>query len=327
MSDRIAVATSAAADEPLRIVEVPARPLGPRDVRVRVRAIGVNPVDWKMRSGGPLRLAYRFVGPSGPLVVGVDFAGDVIEAGPRADLAVGARVVGGTDFSRKQRGSYADEVVVRDDQCAVLPDSVSFDAAACLPVPGSTAMRTFEVANLTAAATAQGAKILVLGASGGVGLITLQLARAMGMKTFGVCSTRNVARVEGYGAVAIDYTRGDPLEAARAHGPFALVVHAVGTATYPLAACRSLLGPRGPHAPAVALVVVRPADYPAIALRRDVHSVLGRPNRASLAPVVAALARGEIEPLVEARFPLADAEKAHTISRAGKVVGKLLLIP
>ncbi len=311
------VVTSPSSEIPLALVDVPARPLGPRDVRVRVRAIGVNPVDWKMRSGGPLRLAHRFVGPSGPLVVGVDFAGEVVEAGPRADLAVGARVVGGTDFSRKQLGSYADEVVVRDEQCAVLPDSVSFDAAACLPVPGATAMRAFEVAG--------GApkSVLVLGASGGVGIVTLQLARARGMRAVGVCSTRNVALVESLGATAIDYTQSEPLEAARAHGPFDLIVHAVGTATYPLGQCRSLLAADG----IVALVVVRPADWLAAAFLPSVTTVLGRPNRKVLAPLVDLLAQGKIEPLIEARIPLAEAERAHQISRAGKVVGKLLLVP
>ena len=69
------VATSPSAESPLVLREMPTRKLRGADVRVRVRAIGVNPVDWKMRSGGPLRFAHFFVGPSGPLVVGVDFAG------------------------------------------------------------------------------------------------------------------------------------------------------------------------------------------------------------------------------------------------------------
>lgn len=316
----IHVVTSASGDVPLALVEIPARPLGPREVRVRVRAIGVNPVDWKMRSGGALRLAYRFVGPGGPLVVGVDFAGEVVEADAAADLRVGDRVVGGTDFSRKQLGSYADEVVVRDEQCARLPDSVSFEHAACLPVPGVTAQRALTLAGIPALGAR--ARVLVLGASGGVGLATLQLARATGGKTVGVCSTRNVALVERFGAIAIDYTRGEPLVAARAHGPYDLIVHAVGTATYPLAACRALLGPQG----MVCLVVIRTRDYPAL-LRRDVRTVLGRPNRKALEPLVAALERGELEPLIEATFPLAQAELAHRVSRAGKVVGKLLLLP
>jgi NADPH2:quinone reductase len=316
------VVTSSAATEPLRLIELPSRNLGPRDVRVRVRAIGVNPVDWKMRSGGPIRLAHRVLGPSGPLVVGVDFSGDVTDAGKRADLAIGARVVGATDFSRKQLGSYADEVVVRDDQCATLPDSVGFDEAACIGIPGATAMRAFDVASLSSIPQGR-ARVLVLGASGGVGLVTLQLAHAMGAHVAGVCSTRNLALVEGHGAVAIDYTKGDALEAARAHGPFDLVVHAVGTATYPLAGCRALLSPGG----VVALVVVRPADWPALMFRRSVRSVLGRPSRVTLAPLVAAMAKGELETRIEKRFPLAEAEQAHALSRTGKVVGKVLLVP
>src|SRR5689334_16285973 len=92
----------------------------PRDseVRVAVHAIGVNPVDWKMRARGPVGFAARalrpIVGPRGPIILGVDFAGVIDAVGPRVtDLAVGQRVVGGTNFSRGQHGSYADVVVVR----------------------------------------------------------------------------------------------------------------------------------------------------------------------------------------------------------------------
>src|SRR6185295_8061566 len=117
-------------------------------------------------------------------------------------------------FTRGQLGSYATEVVVRADQCALLPDSVTFEAAACLPVPGSTALEAFRVGHAH-----KGSRVLVLGASGGVGIVTLQLARAYGMTTAGVCSTRNVALVQKLGARAIDYSAGDPFEAARAIGP------------------------------------------------------------------------------------------------------------
>ena len=206
---------------------------------------------------------------------------------------------------------------MRDEQCAVLPPGVTFEQAACLPVPAVTAMNCLNLAHIAA-----GMRVLVLGASGGVGLATLQLTRARGATAVGVCSTRNVELVAHYGAIAVDYTKGDPLVAAAAHGPFDLVVQAVGSATYPLRDCRKLLTPRG----VVALVVIRPADYPAL-VHRDVATVLGRPNRATLEPVVAAVARGELETKIEEKFPLAEAERAHAVSRAGKVVGKLLLIP
>ncbi len=316
------VATSSCATDPLRLIELPDPKLRPHDLRVRVKAIGVNPVDWKMRSGGPIRLAYRFVGPSGPLVVGIDFAGEVLEAGAEADLKAGARVVGATDFSRGQRGSYADQVVVRDDQCAALPDSVSFEDAACLPVPGATALRGFEVASLATIEKGK-AKVLVIGASGGVGQATIQLARGLGAKAFGICSGRNVALVEKLGAVAIDYTQGDALAAAAGHGPFDLILNAVGTENYPLEASRKLLTPRGK----IALVAVRPADWPAMAFASNVVAVLGRPNRKMIAPLVAAMVKGELALPIEKRFPLAEAEQAHQLSQGAKVVGKLLLIP
>lgn len=322
-SGQITVATSSSGEEPLRLVELPARTLGPHDVRVRVGAVGVNPVDWKMRSGGPLRFAHRFVGPPGQLVVGVDFAGEVVEKGAEADLAPGARVVGATDFSRKQLGSYATEVVVRDDQCAILPDAVSFEDAACLPVPGATALRAFELAGLSTTEPSPDARVLVLGAAGGVGYITLQIARILKLKAVGVCSTRNTALVEELGAVAVDYTKGDAIEAARPHGPYDLILNVVGSATYPTPGCRALLSDKG----AVVLAVVRPADVPAIAFSSRVKHVLGRPSRVNLEPLVAWLAVGELTMLIEARFSLSEAEKAHELSKAGKVVGKLLLVP
>ncbi len=314
------VATSASADAPLALRELPSRVLSPVEVRIRVRAIGVNPVDWKMRAGGPLRLAHRFVGPSGPLVVGVDFAGEVSEVGSGvSELAVGARVVGGTNFSRKQLGSYADEVVVRPDQCAVLPASVDFERAACLPVAAVTPW----ISLTEHTKIGPGDRVLVLGASGGVGLMALALTKKLGAKAVGVCSGRNVATVEAIGATAVDYTKGDALDEAATHGPYDLVMHAVGSDLYPLSRCRALLSDKG----IVDLAVVRPADVFGILFSRQVRTVLGEVTRARLEPLVDALAKGELAPIIQERIPLADAERAHQLSKAGKVVGKLLLIP
>jgi NADPH2:quinone reductase len=314
------VMTSRSHREPLAALTLPSRPLRADELRIKVRATGVNPVDWKMREGGPLHLAYKLLGPRGPFVTGVDFSGEVIEAGARAGVAVGTRVVGGTNFARGQLGSYADEVIVRPDQVVELPDAVSFDAAACLPIAAVTPW----IALTEHRKTGPGNRVLVLGASGGVGLFGIQLARMLGASAVGVCSARNVALVERLGAKAIDYGKGDPLEAARAHGPYDLILHAVGTATYPLGKCRSLLA-RGGH---VELVVVRPLDYFAVAFMPwSVKTVLGQPTRARLVPLLEGLANGKLEPIIEERFPLAEAERAHERSRAGKVVGKLLLNP
>jgi NADPH:quinone reductase-like Zn-dependent oxidoreductase len=114
------------------------------------------------------------------------------------------------------------------------------------------------------------------------------------------------------------------LEAARAHGPFELVFHTVGTAVHPLSTCRSLLTPTG----VVALVAVRPAaDGAAIAFARGVHASLGRSTGVLLGKLATSVAKGKLECIVEAKLPLAEAEEAHARSRRGKVVGKLVLSP
>lgn len=313
-------AVSRSGTQPLEIIDLPSRPIRAHEIRVKVRAVGVNPVDWKMREGGPLRLLRGLLGPFGPFVVGQDFSGEIIELGAKVtDVKVGDRVVGGTNFSRNQQGAYAEEVIVQRDQIATLPENVSFDQAAALPVPAATAW----IALQEHQSIGKGHKVLVLGASGGVGLAAIQLAKMLGAEVFGVCSTRNVALVEETGAKAIDYTKGDPLEAAKALGPFDLVLHTVGTATYPLAACRALLTPKG----IVDLVVIQPGDYLAFATSKNVNTLLGVPTRARLEPAVLAVSKGAYKPLIEARFTLEDAEKAHVRSKSGKVVGKLLILP
>jgi NADPH:quinone reductase len=154
-------------------------------------------------------------------------------------------------------------------------------------------------------------------------LMAIALTKKLGAKAVGICSGRNVATVEALGATVVDYTKGEPLARAADHGPYDLVMHAVGSDLYPLKACRALLSQKG----IVDLAVVRLADIFSILFSRQVRTVLGEVTRARLEPLVDALAKGELEPIIQERIPLAEAERAHELSRAGKVVGKLLLIP
>jgi NADPH:quinone reductase-like Zn-dependent oxidoreductase len=306
---------------PLEWIELPTPEPRRGEVRVAVHAIGVNPVDWKMRSFGPLRVAARLIGPPPPVVVGVDFAGVVEAVGPDVtDVAVGSRVVGGTDFSRGQRGSYADTVVVAANQVCVLPDNVDFTTAGALPVTAVTAwLAIVELGRLR-----PGDKALILGASGGVGQLAVQVARLVGGSAVGVCSAKNTDFVAGLGAEAVlDYGAGDPLEAARAHGPFRVVVDCVGG--YSGSACRALLGPGGRH-------VMVAADGPGAFLEllrapATSRAVLGKPTAARLEPVVAAVADGSLRVRIEQTLPLVEAEEAHRISQTGRLTGKLVLLP
>jgi NADPH:quinone reductase-like Zn-dependent oxidoreductase len=313
--------------EPMERVELPTPEPRAREVRVAVHAIGVNPVDWKMRTGGPLRVAARLIrlfrGPRGPVILGVDFAGVIEAVGAKVtDLAVGQRVVGGTNFSRGQHGSYADTVVVRTDQVAPLPDAVPFDVASALPVAGVTAwMSIVEYRPIE-----PGRRALVLGASGGVGQLAVQIAKhARGADLVaGVCSGKNAELVRGLGAdVVLDYTAGDALEQAREHGPFDVIVDSAGG--YSGSRCRSLLARGGRHVMvagdsfgAMIQVVVPPFRS---------RAILGKPTRARLAAVVDAVVAGQLTVNIADRLPLADVEAAHQRSQSHRMTGKLVLLP
>lgn len=310
--------------EPLELVELPTPEPRRREVRVRVQAIGVNPVDWKMCSYGPLRWAARLLAPR-PMVVGIDFAGVIDAIGPGVTAAsVGDRVVGGTNFSRGQRGSYANTVVVREDQICGVPDSVDLAVAAALPVAGVTAwMAVVDHGNIRRAPTTD-RRVLVLGASGGVGQLAVQIAKQEGAFVVGVCSARNQELVEGLGAdVVLDYTLGDVLDQARPHGPFHIVIDSVGGYSGP--GCRGLLSSRGRHIMvasdslgAAVQVLVPPFRSTAI---------LGLPTRERLEPLMAAIAAGTVAVGIARKLPLAEANEAHRLSRTGRMTGKLVLEP
>ena len=306
--------------EPLTMTTLPDPVPKADEVLVRVRAAGVNPVDWKMRTMGPLRLAARLIGPPPPVVVGVDFMG-VVEAVGAAitDLPVGTRVCGGTDFSRKQRGSAADTVCVRRDQLIVVPDGVSDDVAGAIGVVGTTAkMSLLDHGGLKA-----GGRVLVLGASGGVGQCITQLAKHWGAaKVVGVCSGKNAELVSGLGVdEVVDYQAGDPLKAAAAFGPYDIVVDCAGG--YAGGASRALLAPKGRHV-LVASDGFAGLMQPLVSLG-TAKVVLGTPSSKHLQPVMDAIAAGALQIGIASRFALADIEAAHTLSKTGRVTGKIVL--
>ena len=308
---------------PLELVELPDLVPKPNEVRVQVAAIGVNPVDWKMREGGPLRLAARLIGPPLPYVPGVDFAGTIDQLGAQVtDLKVGDRVVGGVDFSRGQRGSYAAQVTARTDQLCVLPDKVSFEIAGSIPVAGVTPwMSLMEIGRLGERGPDRA--VLVLGAAGGVGQFAVQIAKLANARVVAVCSAKNFDRVRALGAAdVIDYNDGDPLTVAAKHGPYDVITDCVGS--YSGRACRRMLKSGGRHViisgegPKAFLQVLLPPFTTRV--------VLGVSTTPRLRALVDAVAAGSIKVEIAARFALADAEAAHTLSRAGKTAGKIVLV-
>src|SRR4029077_19546801 len=153
----------------LRIDELPEPSPGAGQVKVRVQAVGLNPLDWKLRAG---HMRYIPIFRSPPRGVGTDFAGEIVGIGEGGNARrVGERVFGSlSSFGRE--GALADYIVVRDDGVLPIPQSLDIAQAACLPVAGGTALQALT----DESHVLEGQWVLITGAAGGVGHFAVQIA-------------------------------------------------------------------------------------------------------------------------------------------------------
>ncbi|MFC8436553.1 NADP-dependent oxidoreductase, partial [Streptomyces sp. NPDC057253] len=184
----------------LVVADVPEVRPGPAEVRVRVRAAGINPFDSKVRSGRP---PYTCDDPF-PRGVGQDFAGVVDEAGPGArhldgsPVEVGDEVIGFAD-----RRCVREQLVVPDTQLVRKPAGLSWDVAGALPTPGRTALGCLDLLDIGAGDT-----LLVGAAAGGVGVLLSQLAAERGATVIGTAGPANHAFLNGLGIQPVAYGDG-----------------------------------------------------------------------------------------------------------------------
>jgi NADPH:quinone reductase-like Zn-dependent oxidoreductase len=187
----------------LRIDELPEPSPAASQVKVRVQAVGLNPIDWKIRAGH-LRLLPVFRSP--PRGVGTDFAGEIVALGAGPSMRrVGDRVFGSLQsFGRD--GALAEFVVVSDDRVLPIPDDLDATQAAALPVAAGSALQALT----DEAHVGPGQRVLITGAAGGVGHFAVQIAKHLGASVVGVCSEANAAFVRELGAdEVVDYARDD----------------------------------------------------------------------------------------------------------------------
>jgi NADPH:quinone reductase-like Zn-dependent oxidoreductase len=189
----------------LRLGEAKVPAIGADDVLIRVRATSVNAPDWATVTGEPYlgRLSSGLRRPRRP-VRGSDIAGVVEAVGPQAaGLAPGDEVFG---FTRARTGAFAQYAVAAATQLARKPAGLTFtDAAASVMCGLASLVAMRDVAQVSA-----GTRVLINGASGGVGIMAVQIAKALGAEVTGVCGTRNIELVRSLGADhMIDYTNED----------------------------------------------------------------------------------------------------------------------
>ncbi|MFV2111145.1 NADP-dependent oxidoreductase [Micromonospora sp. LOL_025] len=303
----IAIDTYGPADL-LTVRDLPDPPVGPDTVLVRVRAAGVNPVDWKVREG---HLARAIPGHF-PLVPGWDAAGVIEAVGPAVTgFAVGDEVVGYVRRDHVQYGTYAELVPAPERALAAKPVRASWAEAGGLPLAGLTAYQA-----LQSARTGAGDTVLVHGASGGVGHLAVQVARALGAdRVIGTAGAANHDFVRSLGAEPVAY--GDGLaDRVRAVAPDGVDV------------VLDLFG--GDALDVSAELITRPARLISTADPEHVTRLGGsylfvKPSTVDLGVLAGLVDAGRLTVHVERTFPLAQAADAQRLVEAGHVRGKVVL--
>jgi NADPH:quinone reductase-like Zn-dependent oxidoreductase len=289
----------------LQLSEVDPPEPGPTEVLVQVRAIGVNPVDWKCRRAG------GFLGVP-PFTVGWDVSGVVAATGRGVTrFAVGDEVFGMPRFP-KEAAAYADYVTGPSRHFARKPSTVDFVAAAALPLAGLTGWQAL----VDTAAVAPGQRVLVHGAGGGVGHLAVQIAKARGAHVLGTTSAGKHALVQSLGVDdVIDYTTQDFTEVAK---DLDVVLDTVGGET----AQRSLatLRPGG-----ILISIGGATGLDAAGHDVRVARLLVEPDHAGLEELARLVDNGQLRPHIAATFSLVEAARAHELGEAGHLAGKIVL--
>jgi len=310
------VATAFGGPEVLALIDVPLEPPGPDQVLVAVRAAGTNPIDYKVYSGAMGRDPARL-----PMRLGAEAAGIVIEAADGAEGPGGPIKAGDEVIAYRILGGYATELVVPVSSVIPKPPALSFEQASGLMLAGVTAWHALTVIGLGAGDT-----VLIHAASGGVGLIAVQLAVAKGARVIGTASDPSHHLLRELGVEPVTYGAGLE-ERVRAMAPEGIdaAVDAAG----------------GDEALDTSLDLVPNRDriVTLLASKRAFESGIkviggapgadpGNEIRAAARLELARLAgKGKLDVLVAATYPLAEAAAAHRALATGHIHGKIVLVP
>jgi NADPH:quinone reductase-like Zn-dependent oxidoreductase len=301
-TSRMAVVRTPGGPDSIEIIDVPVVEPGPGEVRVRVAAAAVNPVDLGVAAGFFHGLG--LIDQPDHTGLGWDFAGTVVAAGPGVDLALGTRVAGFVGGFDRDFGTYAEQLVVPATDVAVVPDDLDLRTASTVPLNGLAAA---QIVDLLGDARPDGNRLLVTGAAGAVGGFVAALAPDRGWRVTGLARAEDGEFVRSLGA---DFTaHAEPGWDAVADGA---VMQEQGVA---------LVRDGG------TFVGVRPNAKPAAERGITVSVVETRPDGPRLRELLARAASGELPARVHAVVPLDDVAEALRAVAKGGLRGRYVLEP
>jgi NADPH:quinone reductase-like Zn-dependent oxidoreductase len=305
----------------LRLGDVPTPTNDDAGVLVRVHAASANAGDWHLLRGTPLpfRLVAGLINPKYK-IIGNDFAGTVEEVGRRVtQFKRGDEVFG--DVSRCGFGAYAEYVVARENALAMKPVNLSFDEAAAVPTAACTALQGLRKGGIQSAQ-----KVLIHGASGGVGTFAVQIAKALGAEVTAVCSSKNSEMIRAVGAdQVLDYTLVDFASSGK---KFDLILAVNGDRSIwdyrrtLIATGRYVMSGGSNRQLREALLL-----GPLLSIGgQKLGNLLAKPNQSDLRVLKELVEAGKVRPVVDRCYQLSEVPEAIRYLETGHASGKLVIV-
>jgi NADPH:quinone reductase-like Zn-dependent oxidoreductase len=298
--------------EVLEYGELPEPKITPRQILVKVHAASVNPVDWKFRSGKP-RIPFLRL----PRIPGLDIAGEVVRVGNAVTRFKTGDAVYGM-LSAFSGGGCAEYAAVPERNAAIKPRNLTFEEAAAVPMAAMTALQAMR----DHGRIKRGDRVLINGASGGVGSFAVQIAKSFGTVVTAVTSRKNMDFVKGLGADrVIDYTTED---FTKSDSTFDVIFDPVANRSF--TECKLLLSPKG--------VYISTLPSLDTILRIVIGSIVGgkrarlvnvRARASDLELLTEWIEAGKIHPMIDRTFPLLKTAEAHALSETGHARGKIMI--
>jgi len=299
--------------EVLQYRELSKPTIKPDQLLVRVSASSVNPVDWKIRQGH-LQLLSGF---NFPRIVGSDISGVVEEIGKEVTkFQPGDEVY--TFLNPLTGGACAEYCAVPESAAAIKPQNITHTEAATVPIAGLTALQALgDLGEIQA-----GKKVLINGASGGVGIFAVQIAKAMDAVVTGVCSAKNRDFVNNLGAnFVLDYAEVDFTKQTEKYD---IILDAVATKTFP--ECENVLETEGVYISTLpSFDNLAPMFISWFMSGKKAKLIVANANNRDLGILRELIESGKVEPIVDRTYSLAEVAAAHAYSETGRAVGKIAI--